>query len=297
MRALVIGLSGQVGGALAQALQARGHVVTGTYVTLPVAGAVRLDLADHVAVEELVGTVRPDWIFCPAGVTHVDWCEDHPDEAARVNVAGPLALARAAALRGAGCVYYSTEYVFDGGGGPYGENAQPRPLSVYGRTKLEGEQAILAESRRTIVIRTAMVYGPERQGKNSVYQLLRRCRAAEGVKVPLDQVSSPTYNEDLAMASVELAERDALGLFHVAGASVVDRYTFARLVCQVFDLDPSCLQPVSSASLNQRAPRPLRGGLRIDKARGLLATELRSAEAGLRTMRAALGLTPLGKLR
>lgn len=288
MRALVIGASGQVGGALVKALAARAHAVTATYATVPVAGAVPLDLRDREAVERLIRDVAPDWIFCPGGLTNVDRCEDHPDEAFEINVMGPLAAARAGAALGAGFVYYSSDYVFDGEHGPYSEEELPRPLSVYGKTKLEAEQAILGEIPRALVIRTAVVYGPERQEKNFVYQLLKRLRGGDTVRAPVDQRSSPTYNQDLAAASVELVERGASGLFHVAGPEVLDRYAFARLVSQVFGLDLSHVEPVTSASLNQRAPRPLRGGLRIDKVLSVVPTPLRAAEAGLRAMRQAL---------
>lgn len=288
MRALIIGASGQVGGALVNALTARGHAATGTYATVPVAGATKLDLRDHQTVERLIRDITPDWIFCPGGLTRVDWCEDHPEEAFQINAAGPLTAARAGSALGAGFVYYSSEYVFDGERGPYGEEDSPRPLSVYGRTKLQAERAIRAEIARAIVVRTTVVYGPERQGKNFVYQLLGRVRAGEGIQVPVDQLSSPTYNQDLAAASVELAERDALGLLHVAGAQILDRYAFARLACRVFGVDGSRLEPVTTAALNQRAPRPLRAGLRIDRAQRFLRTALRPAEAGLRAMGEAL---------
>ncbi len=289
MRTLVIGASGQVGAALVNALTARSHAVTGTYATVPVDGATRLDLRDDQAIESLIRTVAPDWIFCPGGLTLVDWSEDHPDAAFRINTTGPLIAARAGSARGAGFVYYSSEYVFDGEGGPYGEEDPPQPLSVYGKTKLEAERALLSEIPRALVIRTTVVYGPERQQKNFVYQLLRRCRSGEAMQVPEDQLSSPTYNRDLAAASVALAEREALGLFHVAGAEVLSRYAFAGVACQVFDLDASRVEPVSTASLKQRAARPLRAGLRIEKVQRVLGTRLlRSAEAGLRAMREAL---------
>jgi len=132
MRALVIGASGQVGGALVNALAARGHTVTATYATVPVAGATKLDLRDHQAVERLIRDVTPDWVFCPGGLTRVDWCEDHPEAAAQINAAGPLAAARAGAALGAGFVYYSSEYVFDGERGPYGEEDPHAPSASTG---------------------------------------------------------------------------------------------------------------------------------------------------------------------
>jgi dTDP-4-dehydrorhamnose reductase len=297
MRALVIGAGGQVGGALVRELATRGHAVVATCWRVPVEGATRLDLTDTAAVERVLSDAAPDWIFCPAGMTAVDSCEDHPEEARRANVTGPLAAARAGALLGAGFTYFSTEYVFGGEAGPYGEDDPPRPLSVYGQTKLEGERAVLAEIPRALVVRTTVVYGPERQEKNFVYQLLRCLRAGETMRVPADQISSPTYNADLAHSCVELVDRGAVGLFHLAGGEVMDRYTFALTACRVFDLDPSGVVPVTTASLNQRAPRPLKGGLRIERVLALLRTELRSPEAGLRAMREALAAAPAGLLR
>jgi dTDP-4-dehydrorhamnose reductase len=288
MRALVIGGSGQVGRALLDALAERGHAVTGTHHRTPVAGMPRLDLADTAAVAGLMADLRPDWIFCTGALTHVDYCEDHPGEAERINRHGPGAVAAAAAGVGARVVLFSTDYVFEGSAGPYSEDDPPRPLSVYGRTKLEGEQALTASGVRALVIRTSWVYGPDHQAKNFVCQLIRRCRAGERMLVPADQVSTPTYNQDLAGASVELAERDVAGVLHVAGPTVLDRHAFALLAADVFDLDPSLISPVTTASLGQRAPRPLRGGLRADRVRRILATPLRTAHEGLEAMRKAI---------
>ena len=285
MRALVIGASGQVGGALAEALIGRGHVVLGTHDHVPSPGTQALDLTDRVAVERVLGAFGPDWIFCAGALTNVDYCEDHPEEAERVNRDGPRAAAQAASRIGAGFVFYSTDYVFDGTAGPYAEDDPTRPLSVYGRAKWEGEQAVREADARSLIVRTTVVYGPERQEKNFVYQLIRRCGAGERLSVPKDQMSSPTYNRDLAAASIELAERGASGVWHVAGATVLDRYAFAILAADAFDLDAGLIAPVSTASLGQRATRPLRGGLRVERAQRTLATRLRPARGGLEAMR------------
>jgi len=293
MRALVIGASGQVGTALLHALRSRGHEVQGTHAHHAAPGLDRLDLTDHAAVARAVALARPDWTFCPAGLSHVDYCEDHPEEAMAANRDGPAAAARAAEAAGAGFVYYSTDYVFDGKGGPFGEDDAPRPLSMYGRSKLEGEQAVLAACRRAVVIRPSVVYGPERQEKNFVYQLLRASRAGNGFRLAVDQKASPSYNPDVAAASVELAEGDLLGLWHIAGPEVLDRYTFALRISREFGLDTSKLTAVTTAALNQKAPRPLDGGLKVAKAQARLKTRLRGTDEGLRAMRdAGAGVDP-----
>lgn len=288
MRALVIGASGQVGAALGVRLAARGHRVIGTHARTPTPSTRSLDFTDPAATERIIDESRPDWIFCAAGLIHVDFCEDAPAEAYRANRDAPAAAARLAARRGARFIYYSTEYVFDGQAGPYAETDRTNPLSVYGRSKLEGEQAVLQAHPGGLVIRTTVVYGPDPQGKNFVYQLLRRLRAGQRMTVAVDQRSSPTYNEDLAGASVELAERGVQGVIHVAGPDILDRYAFARTACEVFALDPAFLTPATTAQLGQRASRPLHAGLRTDRARALLKTPLRGAREGLEAMRRAL---------
>src|SRR6266542_2826538 len=295
MRALVIGASGQVGAALLAELGARGHEALGTYAHHPAAGLTALDITDRGAVERAIGGARADWVLCPAGLTHVDYCEEHPTEAFAINRDAALHAAREGGRAGAGFVFYSTEYVFDGERGPYAEEDPARPLSVYGRSKWEGERAVLAEIERALVVRTTVVYGPDPQGKNFVYQLIRNCRSGQAMRIPADQVSSPTYNADLARGTIELCERDLSGVYHLAGDGVMDRFAFARLACEVFAVDPSRLTPVVTSALGQKAARPLKGGLRIAKARGLLSTPLRSPEAGLRAMRAALESDPVGR--
>jgi dTDP-4-dehydrorhamnose reductase len=294
MRALVIGASGQVGAALLRVLRARGHQAVGTWAHEAFPGLVPLDFTDPAATERLVGETRPDWVLCPAALSHVDYCEEHPGEAFAANLHGPLAAAKAAARAGAGFVYYSSDYVFDGVDGPYAEDARPRPLGVYGQSKWEGEQAVLGALARALVVRTSVVYGPERQEKNSVYQLIRACRSGKGFRPAVDQRASPSYNPDVAAATVECCERELSGTWHLAGADVLDRMAYALLVCRAFDLDASTLTPATTAQLGQKAARPLNGGLRIGKAQAQLGTPLRGVEAGLRAMRAALEASPSG---
>ena len=294
MRALVIGASGQVGAALLRALRARGHHAVGTWAHREFPGLVPLDFTDAAAVERAIGDTRPDWVICPAALSHVDYCEEHPEEAFATNLHAPLAAAKAAARAGAGFVYYSSDYVFDGIGGPYAEDAPPRPLGVYGQSKWEGEQAVLGALERALVVRTSVVYGPERQEKNFVYQLIRACRGGQGFRPAVDQRASPSYNVDVAAATVECCEREERGIWHLAGADTIDRMAFARLVCRVFDLDGSRLTPALTSELKQKAARPLDGGLSITKARARLRTPLHGAEDGLRAMRVALAAGAAG---
>ena len=277
-----------MGAALSRQLLAQGHTVVGTHHHVPAPGTVPLAVTDHAATAALVESSAAEAIFFAAAYTHVDGCEDDPATAFAVNRDAPAAAAQRAKQRGAAFVFYSSEYVFDGVAGPYAEDDPVRPISVYGESKLGGERAVLAADPSALVIRTTVVYGVDAQEKNFVYQLLKRGRAGERMKVPADQRSSPTYVEDLAAASLALVDRHAHGVYNVAGSEVVDRYELALEGCRVFGLDPGFLEPVSTASLGQKAKRPLTAGLRVARVTGL-GVRLRGPRDGLTAMRKALG--------
>ncbi|MDA1303397.1 MAG: SDR family oxidoreductase [Nitrospirae bacterium] len=285
MRALVIGASGMVGGALMRALSQRGHEATGTYRNYPIEGYSLLDVNDGPSAERLILQTNPDWIFCPAGMTRADLCEEKPYEARRDIFEGPLNIGRLGKRFGAGFVFYSSSYVFDGQEGPYCEEDQPKPLNVYGQCKLAAELAIQAQLDRWLILRTIVVYGLEAQSKNFVCQVLRAAQSGTRMPVTIDQISNPIYSEDLASSSVELAEQNKIGLYHVAGAVSLDRFNFGQLVCEVFGYSPAFLDPLPTSQLLQLASRPLHSGLRIEKAQAELKTPLRGALAGLQAMK------------
>jgi dTDP-4-dehydrorhamnose reductase len=288
MKALVIGASGQVGGALLRVLTAHGHTVIGTYRLHAQPDLMALDAADGMAVEKLLGQLRPDWVFYPAGLSWVDLCEREAERCFFENVQLPVAVAARAAWHGAGFVYFSSEYVFDGVAGPYAETATARPMNVYGRSKLAAEQELLHVSTEVILVRTTVVYGPEFQQKNFVYQLMSKLHRHESILVPNDQVSTPTYNLDLAAASVECAARRVTGIINLVGPDRLDRCAFALAACRILGLDERLIISRPTAELGQLATRPLNAGLINDRARHVLSSHLRGVEEGLRAMQTAL---------
>ncbi|MHC4959413.1 MAG: dTDP-4-dehydrorhamnose reductase [Planctomycetota bacterium] len=292
MRALIIGAAGQVGGALAEALDPGDTV--GTWFEQEVPDSPRFELGvDDPA--PLVGAARPDVVLIAAGMTHVDRCESEPDLAGRINRDGPAQVAAAARAAGARTVYYSTEYVFDGTAGPYTEEDAPNPLSVYGKSKLEGEGAVLDADPDALVLRTTVVYGPEAQGKNYVYRLVAALSEGREVPAPEDQISSPTYNRDLARATVALLNAEASGVFHVVGPELMSRVGFACAIANALGLDPALVKPVPTAALGQAAPRPLRAGLLDDKLCSVVPQEAwpRTLSESMQDWRARPGGKPL----
>ena len=287
-RILVVGASGQVGSALMEAFGERNCV--GTYCGSPVAGMVHFDLAKaamnpQLAVD-LLQMTYPTCVCICAGFTWVDGCESKPAHANYMNCTGPAAVAKAAKGMDVKTVWYSTDYVYDGladGGksaGPYSEADAPNPLNVYGSSKLAGEAAVLGANPGALVIRTNVVFGPEAAGKNFIYQLCRKLQAKEGMDVPVDQISTPTYSRDLADATKLLVEANASGLVNVGGCESLSRLAFAEAACAALNdlrkgevtpvLDPKLLTGVTTSHVGQAAKRPLVSGLTLDKAYALI---------------------------
>ena len=270
---LVVGASGQLGAALCRQLGER---------ALPAARRqlqpdwLPLDLeqtaSDPASLARL--GIEPAAVICAAGATDVERCESDLAWATAANHTGPLALAQA--FPAVPFVFLSTDYVFDGTSpdAPYSETDATNPLSVYGRTKLAGEHAILDAHPRALVIRTTTVYGPDPQGKNFLYTLRRLLSEGKPMRVPTDQLATPTYNEDLAAAILALLDTDATGLFHAAGPDFLSRYDFALQACALLGLPTATLSPVTTPELNQHAARPLLAGLRIDKLNATLSRAL-----------------------
>jgi dTDP-4-dehydrorhamnose reductase len=284
---LIVGSSGQLGTALGAQL--------GT-AALPAARRqldpswLHIDLEEIAATPSLLdGLIDQHHItavYCAAGATDVERCESDPAWASAANHLGPLALARAA--KNIPFAFFSTDYVFDGASGPYSETDTPHALSVYGQTKLDGELSILAAHPNALVLRTTTVYGPDPQSKNFLYTLRRVINAGNTMRVPTDQLATPTHVEDLAAAAIALVEGGHTGIFHLAGPEFLSRYDFALQACEILGLPTSQVQPLTTPELNQKAARPLLGGLRIDKLTATLPNiTMRSPAAGIQSWKAA----------
>lgn len=264
MKVLVIGASGLVGSHLLQTCQQRGWNVMGTYHNFAQAGLIPFKITDAGGVRSLITESQPEVVFLPAFCSNVDYCEQNPDETYQINVVGCLNVAQATQEVGAKLVFYSSDYVFNGENGPYQETDQPDPLCVYGRQKLEVEQKISELLENYLICRIAWVYGEEEQGKNFVLRLISTLKNNQIIRVPQDQIGSPTLATDIAEASCRLVEAGAKGLFHTTGSDYMNRYQFALKVAEVFGLPTGTIVPVMTSEFNQAAKRPLKCGMRCD---------------------------------
>ncbi len=244
------------------------------------AGRPQLEFERPETIRAVVADVRPDVVINCAGMTHVDACEGEPERAFAVNAEAPGVLAEAAAKAGAAIIHLSTDYVFDGKAQrPYREDDPARPLSVYGRSKLAGEDAVIASNPRHAVVRVSWVYS--RFAGNFLSAMLGYAASQPEIKVVADQVSCPTPGAALAAALLRLAEgvhnKGAYGRFHLAGAEAVDRATLAEAVMKwaAGHGRPSVpIRRTLTSTFPTPAPRPLYTALDSTKIRQVYGLEL-----------------------
>jgi dTDP-4-dehydrorhamnose reductase len=284
MKVLTIGASGFIGGELLEEFS-KAHDVLGTFYSRPAEGFVHLDVRDKSKVEELVGSFKPDAILYLAANPNVEYCEDHPEETWQINVNGTANTLEIAEKLGAKFVYFSTDYVFDGKAGPYLENDTTNPINAYGRQKLASEEIIKKNLVNYLIIRTTIVYGWENTGKNFIMQMINALKEGRVMKVPKDQFGTPTYVKNLCRAVRELVEKDKTGVYHISGNDLIDRYKFAQNVASVFSLDKDLLIPISTSEFKNKAHVPEKAGLKVEKARKELKTELLGVKEGLELAR------------
>ncbi len=270
---LVVGAGGQLGRAVLEVLAGRAipaqacDMVEGQG---PACGIVRLDVTDPQACLDLVERIVPGAVLNCAAYTAVDKAEEEAEAADLVNRAGAANVARAAARAKAKAVYISTDFVFDGTKtSPYLEDDSPGPLSVYGQTKLAGEEAVREAAPDHLILRTAWLFGPH--GPNFVKTIIRAGRERDELNVVDDQTGSPTCALDLAAALVPILEKDLRGTFHLVNRGQATWYGLAEKALELSKTRVR-LNRIKSDALDRPAPRPAYSVLSTEKlaARGVV---------------------------
>ncbi|MCI8441400.1 MAG: dTDP-4-dehydrorhamnose reductase [Provencibacterium sp.] len=244
---LVTGAGGQLGQDMVSCLGQRG---------IPCMGADRsqLDITDKSAVDGYMARCRPQAVIHCAAYTAVDRAEDEPETCRAVNVLGTRHIAEACENIGARLVYISSDYVFSGEGtAPYETGSPTGPLSVYGKTKLEGEQVVQALSSRYFIVRTSWVFGAK--GPNFVKTMLRLGREKDRLQVVCDQTGSPTYTADLAPLLCDMLRSGRYGIYHATNEGFCSWAQFAEEIFAGAGLKTQ-VQPIFSAQYPAKASRP-----------------------------------------
>ncbi len=223
-----------------------------------------MDVTNETQVQEIFVKIKPNIIIHTASLTDVDYCETHEKETYLVNVKGTENIVNAGKKYKAKIVYISTDYIFDGKKGPYTEEDTPNPLSVYAKTKWEGEKVIQKINIPYLIIRTTVLYGPPQGFKqNFVAFVIENLKNKREISAAVDQYGTPTYIRDLSEAIIHLIDKE--GIYNVVGSDYLNRYEFAGIIADVFNVDKKLIKPITTKQLNQKAPRPLKCGLKIDK--------------------------------
>jgi dTDP-4-dehydrorhamnose reductase len=277
-RILVTGGTGQVGGELVKTLAALGEVIAPSRD--------QMDLSDAESIREFIRSIQPRWIVNPAAYTAVDKAESEPELAYAINAEAVRVIGEEARRIGAGVIHFSTDYVFDGTSAtPYVETDATGPVSVYGASKLAGEQALAETGALYMIFRTSWVYGA--RGKNFLLTILKLARERESLRVVADQYGAPTWSRDLAEMTAHVlphcekaateeggnlnnAWPDAGGIYHAAGAGDTTWHGFAteaiRLQCES---EPrtrfAALEAITTVEYPTPAKRPLNSRMNSDK--------------------------------
>lgn len=205
-----------------------------------------LDITDREQVLRIINDLQPQAVINSAAYTNVDGCEDEQELAFSINGKAPGYVAEACHAVGAKLVHYSTDYVFDGSKSEYVESDQTNPISVYGRSKLLGEQLIMKNMKDYRIVRTSWLFG--RHGKNFVDTMLTLTKQVDKVKVVNDQIGKPTYTVDLAGKTREILDSEP-GIYHITNDGICSWYEFASAII------PNTV-PCSSEEFPRKAKRP-----------------------------------------
>lgn len=247
MRILVTGA-----GQLAQTLRAKYAELGNDVVML---GRNEMDITRYMVVRDIIQDFRPDIVYHTAAWTDVDACEDKPEKAYRVNSLGTRNIAIATERVEAKLVYISSDYVFSGDKGEgYHEFDTPDPISIYGDSKLRGEEYVKDFLKRYFVVRTAWLFADE--GRNFPRTIGRLAWEGQDLKVVNDQIGSPTYCNHLVEVLAELTQTELYGTYHLVNSGSTSWFLFAKALLRELGVNPELVKPIASNNLSRKAKRP-----------------------------------------
>lgn len=285
MRLVVTGASGLLGLNLSLVAARQGAVVTGLVNSRSLQGvpfeARQANLLDTEAALEIIAASHPEAIIHCAAIASINAAEQQPELARKLNAEVPGKLAEAAKSWGVPFVHISTDAVFDGIKGDFRETDPTGPLSIYGRAKLAGEQAVSAANPDAIIARTVF-YGWSLSGKRSLAEFFfNQLTAGEPMKGFTDLIFCPLYVEDLAQALLEMIEKQLSGVYHVVATDHLSKYEFGVRIARKFGLNADLIEPVQTENVDRGATRSLNLTLNTEKLQQALGHALPGVDAGL----------------
>ncbi len=286
---LVTGASGLLGANFIQVARVAGRPLVAQFHQHPIEDpgmtSIAADLTDAGAVVGLFEQARPAWVVHCAAAANVDWCEQNPDQAHRINVEASRKVAREARRAGARLVHISTDTVFDGVHGSYAEDDLVSPINVYARTKADAEIAVCQELGSALIVRTTF-YGSTPQPKPNVGEwLVNELSAGRSVMGFTDMIFSPLLVDQLSGLLLEMMDRCAPGVYHVAASDSCTKYDFARRMARAFRLDESLVRPLTCDEVPRPARRPRNVSLDTGKIGRALGRKMPTVDEGIAAFR------------
>jgi len=288
-KVLITGAFGQLGNAVLKRFQDVEILATDIFIPPLSSGSFSMEILDVTKPEDVVKVLKrfqPDVVLNLAAMTNVDGCEANPEVAEKINSGGVRNFLE---VFGGMFIQISSDYVFNGKAGPYDEEDIPDPINVYGRTKLDSDKFVMQYQNSWCIVRTNVVFDYSKYSDASfVKWVINSLQNNKQIRVVHDQWNNPTWTYALADILGVIVEKESVGLYHYGGAEQINRLEFAKTIAKVFHLDDSLITPITTASLNQIAPRPLKCGLKTHLIKSKLQVTTLPLEVSLKDIKSKL---------
>ena len=233
---------------------------------------ISIDITDEKKLKKALLEIKPNFIINTAAMTQVDDCEIHKKACDLLNVEVVKWLSQVSVEINSHVIHISTDFIFDGKKGYYKESDTPNPLSYYGLSKLKSEEVLLKSNINFTILRTILVFGKvyDMSRSNIVLWVKSMLENEKEITIVDDQFRMPTYVEDLALACKISIDKNATGIFNISSNKLLSVFEIAQQIAEVFELDKNLIIPISTSTLNQRAPRPAKTGFDLSKTNKVL---------------------------
>ncbi len=283
MKFLVTGSAGLVGRQVVKDLVEEGETVYSAFHNLKPENGIptQMDICSDDKIKTVIEKTNPDAILHLAAFTDVDLCEKEKELAMKINGHATEIIAKQAAKQKSFFVYVSTDYVFDGEKGMKKESDPTNPVDFYGKSKLEGEKAVMNLASSWCIARTSTPYGIHQIKKSFPVWVAENLNQKNTINVIIDQFTSPTYVPNFSRMLIEVAKRQLVGIFHLSGATRISRYEMAEIIADKLNLDKKLLQPINIDDMKWIAKRPKDSSLDVSKAFSILEEKPFIIEQGI----------------
>lgn len=287
-KTLIIGGSGLVGRALIKRIKDIAKVYATyntTRIDLEGAKFYQLDVRDANQVNDFVKEIQPGILIHAAAKRNTRYCEKNPEEAYRVNVEGTRNIVKACKNMNAKMVFISSDQVFDGTKGKYGEEDEVNPLNTYGKQKVMAEKIMKNNLNNWLITRTSHIYSWVPGGDDFVSWILQNLKSGHEIQVSYDEFVTPIHVENFVGILIKLLRKDKKGIYHVGEGECLSKYEFAKRVKETLQFNEAIIKPVSSEALNQNVVRPKNNCLDLSKIKNELDFSKYSIKNGLEILK------------